>query len=243
MLSHSSALPIRISTFKQEGILQVSKWIKAQVLLSIEEMHHLIEALQPCFFVVVSEPISAQDALITPANFIEQYSRYVAFLQRGEVPPVEEFRRLFSCAVSTYLEAFYAITAGEKFLIKPIQPIVQLQAHHFFYSPLDQKFHPMVFSAESVSWGIQFSYPQLYQDPTSRHIIKVSDPVKFPNTLLFSKLMKWMRNATLPTPFEIEGKRVNAPIRIGKQSLGWVKKHPQLQKKHIDIAQINAVSS
>ena len=110
-----------------------------------------------------------------------------------------------------------------------------MQAHHFFFSPLDGKFHPMVLSNESISWGIQFSYPQLYQDPESRQIIKVSDGSVFPNTPLFSKLMKWMRSHTLPTPFLIEESRVNAPIRIGKSALTWIENHPQLKEKGIGI--------
>jgi hypothetical protein len=120
-------------------------------------------------------------------------------------------------------------------LIKPLKPVIQLQAHHFFYSTLDKKFHPMVLSQESVTWGLQFAYPQLYQDPKTRQVIKVTDSAEFPNSALFSQFSKWIRNATLPTPFEVEGVRVNSPIRIGKKMLGWIQQHPQLKKQGITI--------
>ncbi|MBS0603436.1 MAG: hypothetical protein JSS60_00190 [Verrucomicrobia bacterium] len=236
-----SPFPIRISSPKTEGILQVSKWLKIQVLLDTDEMNDLLKALGEVAFVVVSEPVEPQDAVISAGSFLAKYADYIHLLKQGEVPPADDFRRFFSSALSTTLDTFYAIAAGgNKFLIKPLKPVVQLQAHHFFYSDLDRKFHPMVLSAESVSWGVQFSYPQLFQDPKTRQIVKVADTPEFPNSALFSTLMKWMRSATLPTPFEVGSTRVNSPIRVGKKSLSWIKSHPQLQMKGIQVSQIRS---
>ncbi len=231
----AAAFPFRISSPKTEGILQVSKWLKVQVLLDAEEVKSLLEALGTVHFVVVSEPISVSEAVISSSLFLEKYREYVELLKQGSVPPTEQFRRPFSSAMTTTLESFYAIPAGEKYLIKPIKPVVQLQAHHFFYSSLDGKFHPMVLSPESISWGLQFSYPQLFQDPQTRQVIRVTDTPDFPNSALFSKLQKWIRSETLPTPFQVGGIRVNPPIRIGKKTLAWIKNHPQLKQRGIQI--------
>lgn len=228
--------PIRISSPKTEGILQVSKWTKVQVLLDAEEMHGLLEGLGNIYFVPVSEPVKAEEGVISGSDFLKKYTNYISLLKQGQVPPPEEFRRLFSCALSSTLDCFYAIPAGEgKFLIKPTKPVLQLQAHHFFYSDLDGKFHPMVLSPESISWGLQVSYPQLFQDPRTRKVVKVVDSPDFPNSALFLKLFRWMRSFTLPTPFQVNGRRVNAPIRIGKQSLAWIKNHPQLKQRGIQV--------
>ena len=232
------SLPIRASSLKTEGILQVSKWLKVQVLLDGNEMQQLIQTLREVFFVVVSEPIKADEAIILPDVFLEKYNEYIDLLKQGHVPNPDQFRRFFSSALSSNLDTFYAIDAAGKFLIKPKKPIVQLQAHHFFYSDLDGKFHPMVVSADSISWGLQISYPQLFQDPITRQVNKVTDSPDFPNTGMFAKLLKWMRSSTLPTPFEVKGVRVNSPIRIGKQSLAWIKNHPQLKQKEIQIFRI-----
>ncbi len=231
------SFPIRISSPKTEGILQVSKWTKVQVLLDAEEMRALLESLGNIYFIPVSELV--KEGVISASGFLEKYSDYISLLKEGKVPPSEEFRRLFSCAMSTTLDCFYAIAVGEgKFLIKPTRPVVQLQAHHFFYSDLDKKFHPMVLSPESISWGLQISYPQLFQDHHTRKVIKVVDSLDFPNSALFLKLLRWMRNFTLPTPFQVKGSRVNAPIRIGKQSLAWIKNHPQLKQRGIEVLEL-----
>lgn len=234
-----STVPIRISSPKTEGILQVSKWLKVQLLIDAAEMHDLLLVLQPLHCVVVSEPVKSEEAVIAVSAFEEKYAHYVSLLQQGHVPRTEDFRRYFSSALTTTLDAFYALSAGgEKYLIKPIKPVVQLQAHHFYYSDLDGKFHSMVLSEESITWGIQFSYPQLFQDPHTRQIVKVTDAPAFPNSALFSKLMKWMRNNTLPTPFEVNGARINCPIRIGKKSLSWIKSHPQLKKRGMIVSSL-----
>ena len=248
------SFPIRISSPNVEGRLQVSKWLKVQVLLDVDEMQDLLQVLQSPFFVVVSEPVPAAEAIISMAAFLEKYADYVHYLKRGEVPPPEKFRRFFSCAISSSLESFYALRVNletavrdgkviqdfdsEKFLMKPIQPVLQLQAHHFFYSDLDGKFHPMVMSPDSISWGLQISYPQLAQDPLTRQIAKVVDGTKYLNTALFTTLMKWMRGSTLPTPFEVNHVRVNSPIRVGKKSLAWIENHPQLKRKGICVHRI-----
>jgi len=230
-------LPIQISSPKTEGILQVSKWIKTQVLLDVDEMQQLLQALGSVFFVVTSEPVAADEAVILPDDFLKKYTDYIHLLKQGQVPSVNEYRRCFSCALSSSLETFYAVAAGtDRFLIRPKKPVVQLQAHQFFYSDIDGKLHPMVLSAESISWGLQFSYPQFFQDPVSRQIIRITDSAHFPNTALFTKLAKWMRSHSLPTPFEVKGVRINSPMRIGKQSLAWIKSHPQLKQKDIQVA-------
>jgi hypothetical protein len=226
----------RQSTPQVEGLLQVSKWLKTQVLLDSKEMGSLIEALFPFYIVSVSGPVSSEESVVSAASFLEAYTEYVELLKKGLVPPVERFRRLFSCALSRTLDSFYAMALGaDRYLIKPVMPVIQLQAHHLFYSTLDQKFHPMVFSAESTSWGLQFSYPQLFQDPKTRGVVKVSDTERFVNSALFSTFLRWIRSHTVPTPFMVGGVRTNVPMRVGKLALSWVASHPQLKAQGISL--------
>lgn len=226
--------PLQISSPQKEGVLQVSKWLKIQVLLDLDEMQDLLKILDPVFFVSASQPVQAKEIVIEPKIFLEKYAQYISLLKQGLIPPNEEFRRFFSCGLSNDLESFYALaTHGDRFLVKPKMPVVQCQAHHFFYSPLDEKFHPMVLSKDSVSWGIQFSYPQLFQDPATHQVVKVGKT--FSNSALFATLQKWIRNFTMPTPFIVQNKRTNSSIRIGKKSLSWIKSHPQLKQKEINV--------
>lgn len=228
------AFPIRISTPKQEGILQVSKWLKFQVLLDSSEMRELLQ--EDIFIANASEIVEPPDALISKERFLHQYQSYVDALSHGKVPEEKQYRSLFSSLITADLNALYAIQVkADKYLLKPIQPVIQLQAHSFFYSQLDGKFHPMVLSEESISWGIQLAYPQLFQDPKTHKIAKVFDGDAFANTPLFQRVQRWMRNATQSTPFEVNGVRTNSPIRMGKKVFSWIENHPQLKAKGIKI--------
>lgn len=233
---NTTLFPFRISTPKNEGILSVSKWTKCQVLLDDEEMSQLFAFLAPLTICVVSEPVKKGCEIIDSEEFLEKYRDYISGLKAGNLVDESLLRRYFSSALTCSSDLLYAVVVGrDKYLIKPIKPVIQLQAHHFFYSHLDKKFHPMVLSTESVTWGVQFSYPQLYQDPKTHRIAKVIDSPEFPNTALFAKLMKWLRNHTLPTPFFVQKSsyRVNTPIRIGKKCRTWIQNHPQLKDKGI----------
>jgi hypothetical protein len=226
---------MRISTPKIEGALQVSKWIKCPVLLDIEEMRELLEVLAPSSLFAVSAPVpSGQESLSAP-QFLSLYAQYVEALRQGQTPDSALFRAPFSSALSRTADPFYAMNlSSEMRLIKPVQPVIQLQAHHFFYSSLDRKFHSMVLGAESISWGIQFSYPQLFQDPHTRRVVSVKE--RFENTELFAALRRYLRSATLPTPFLVDGQRTNSPMRIGKRAMLWAREHPQLKSRGIQLA-------
>jgi hypothetical protein len=228
---------LKVSSLQEEGVLQVSKWLKFQVLLDEEEMVSLLETLDPIFIAVVSEAVGEEDGLVQTEEFLNAYRGYVQTLKAGTIPEEKGLRRYFSAALTRSLDALYRMRVGtDKYLIKPIQPIIQLQGHQFFYSTLDEKFHPMVLSQNSVSWGVQFAYPQLYQDPKLGTIAKVAHGPECPNTSVFTQLTRWMRDQTLPTPFIVNGKRTNSPIRLGKRCLSWIAKHPQLIEKGIGVA-------
>jgi hypothetical protein len=103
------------------------------------------------------------------------------------------------------------------------------------YTPLDGKFRSMVHSQGAIFWGLQFSFPQLYRNPMEGEIFKTNDTDKFPNAQLYRTLQQWLRQATIPTPFEVEGKSINVSMRLGRQCLPWINQHPQLADQGIVV--------
>jgi hypothetical protein len=101
---------------------------------------------------------------------------------------------------------------------------------------LDGKFHSIAQGKETITWGLQFSYPQVFQDPKSKSFSKVTNTLEFPNTALFLAQQKWMRQNTLPTPLIVQGKKINLPVRLGKRCFSWIEKHPHLIEKGFQIA-------
>ena len=223
-------LSIKLSSEK----FSVSKWLKHQVLLDVAEMEELCRHLAPFQFFNVSEITALQDLELSLDRFLKSYQDYIDILKAGRVPLDRQIQRHLSCALSVNADALYAhAVQPEKYMAKPLRPLVQMQQHRFFPSKTGGTINPMVMSPASIHWGIQLAYPQIFFDGASYS--KVSDETLFPNTALFTKLVKWLRAQTVPTTFLWDDKKVSTPIRLGKQCFTWIHNHAQLKEQGIGI--------
>lgn len=231
---------LRISTH-QEQPLQASKWLQIQALLDIDEMALLLDVLAPfylfqCGSITQRGPGGEGGQKESKEAFLARYNTYIESLKSGVLPPIPSYQLFFSSVLTVVNDCLYVVPIGDdRQLIRVSKPVIQMQACTIDYSPVDNKFRSMVFGSQNIPWGIQFSYPQLYQDPISKQPENVKDPVLYPNTHLFRILQKWMRQHTIPTPFIVDGKVINVPMRLGKHCLSWINKHPQLISKGISV--------
>jgi hypothetical protein len=215
--------------------LQASKWLKCPVLLEVDEMHDLLTTLSPFWIFNVSSVISVDNGSILMEEFLEVYKMYMTSIKQGQLSKDPFIRSYFSSIWTVTTEALYTVLLPDRQqMIKVEKPVVQLQAHQFDYSTVDGQFRSMVFGPNNISWGVQFSYPQLYQD-SLMEIKKVNESPEFPNTAFFRHLQRWVRQRTIPTPFLVAGKQVNVPIRLGRQCLDWINRHPQLSARGLKV--------
>lgn len=225
---------LRESTLAREGKLLVSKLFKIPVLLDTQELALLLEHLEKPSFYLITQICDKAEGILSADQFIKIYDSYICFLKEGHIPPQTLFHSPFSSALSCSQDLFYSIAIDEKrHLIKACKPVIQLQLNNIQYSKEDGSIRSQVFGQEGISWGIHFSYPQLYQDSHTQEIFDVDD--SFPNTAIFRRFQKWIRYNTMATPFVIEGKRMNEPIRLGKSCFSWINSHRQLKEKGIKI--------
>lgn len=226
---------LRIST-AEEAPLEASKWLQCQALLSADEMQFLFESLNP-FFLFLTGIITAQgQGEISKASFLELYKGYISDLRSGKEPRLSDYRPYFSAVLTADASALYKILIeNDRQLVRIAKPVIQMQAHNIDYSPLDGRFRSMLFGSGSISWGIQFSFPQLFHDSTSKEVLQTRHLTENANTQLFQRLQKWMRNYTAPSPFCIQGSVTHVPARLGKECFSWINSHPQLAKKGLSI--------
>jgi hypothetical protein len=227
---------LRISQSSEEGKFSVSKWLKHQVLLDFAEMEELCRHLAPFNFYNVSEITSLEDLELSQEQFLKSYQEYLEMLKAGKNPLDRQIQRHFSCAITVDPNTLYAQTIQtDKYMAKPLKPLVQMQQHRFFHSKDAGAIHPMVMSRESIHWGVQFSYPQIFLDGATGTFSKVSNEGVFPNTALFTKLVKWLRSNTAPTTFLWEDKKISTSLRLGKQCFSWIHNHTQLKEQGINV--------
>lgn len=215
--------------------MEASKWLQVQALLDLNEMTELFQALGDFKIYRIGAIIDSNETEFAREKFLETYSHYISELKKGKVPEESDYRSAFTSVITVSPDFVEAVPVeGSKQIIRVIKPVIHLLVHRLGYSVIEEKFRPMVKGKDSITWGVQFSYPQLFQE--KEEVFKVDESESFPNTHLFHILQKWMRQKTIPTPFLVEGKKMNVPIRLGKNCLSWINRHPQLIEKKITVA-------
>lgn len=227
--------PLRLGTGK-EPPLQASKWLDLPLLIDAEEMHGLFSSLGPFKIFRVGTVCARNEGEVSHEEFLTEYAVYVESLKRGVIPEEKRYRPLFSSIFTLtddYL--FQVVVRDEKRIIRVDKPVLQLQVNQIAYSEADGKFRSMVFGKDSILWGIQFTYPQLFQESESREVFSVLSHPQFLNTVLFRQLQLWVRQNTVPTPFKVGEQKINVPLRLGKQCFNWINSHPQLVNSPIRV--------
>lgn len=226
-------IPLEISTPCHEGVLFVSKSRKLPVLLSIEEMESLLNHLGPIWMFDASRPLPLNSLEIQKEEFLSAYRKYIEGIQRKKLIDEKLLHPFFSSIITCDLNCVYAQkVSGGRYLIKVRKPCIQLQRHHFVYS---KSFHLGVMGKESVTWGIQFSYPHLYMDPKTKAIGKVAKNSTFLNTERFHRFSKWIRSNTRATPYVINNNLTNQPMRLGLSCFSWINRHPGLIQRGLRV--------
>jgi len=218
----------RISTLQLEGAFQAAKWLKIQVLVEPSELAILLE--QEFSIYPLSGAHSFDSIPVKKEMFLFAYQSWIQQLKEGIIPGETELRLWSAAAWTNSPSAIWLQEIpGNKYLAKPCEPFLQCQIHYMGYSRLDGVFRPMVLGSSSIFWGLQFSFPQVYQHPKTGEFLEVE------GFGLFDQVRKWSREYTVPTPMLVDGKRMNIPIRLGKKCFSWINAHPQLQMKDLSV--------
>ena len=208
--------------------MQVSKWLDVAALIDVAEMEAMKSALPPFSIYYNGSVVDKGKEKISWEEFIRVYGEYVQALKEGKMPSESICRPLFS-SVWTIDDSSVLLTETPtgQVIPRPWQPVVQLQFHRISISDVDGKVRSMVFGKDTIFWGIQWSFPQLYMHPETREIIKLVQNDANGNFGFFKELQRWMRHHTEPAVFMIKGEKVATPVRIGLECKGWIKSHPQ----------------
>ncbi|MBU6383932.1 MAG: hypothetical protein KGQ49_05485 [Verrucomicrobia bacterium] len=224
-------MTLRISTPEREGTYQGSKYLKYQVLCDENELGRLFQRLGAVWMYRLTG--LNDGAPIEPGRFLLEYAQWMAALREGRVPSDQALRSLLASAWTVEPDALWKQEVpGKQYIVKLAKPVVQVQAHFFTYSALDEVFRPMTMGPGNIFWGLQFSFPQIYQDPKTMEFLEVEE---CPNATLFQTIKQWVRDETRATPFVVAGKKTNVPIRLGKGCFSWIHRHPQLNEQKIGV--------
>lgn len=198
---------------------QASKWFKLPLFLNKIEMQAFLEKLPDVTIAPLSGVIPEKETELSKEGFLALYEGYLKTLP--------QFSPRIISAITLDQNDLRAVPVEGGLLMRIVRPVVQVQPYYLNYSTTDGKFHEMSYSRDSLSWGLLFSFPQLFSDPATKDALKVSDE-DFANAALFKSIQRFAREHTVPTPFLVNGKLINHSSRIGKQMIQDIHIHPQL---------------
>ena len=228
--------PERIST-KDAPVFMASKWLHFDFLVETDELKELFDSIGTPIFLFSTMGVQQKNKSQIPLDqFLHTWQRYLETLKSGKGVQDSEFRFFFTACLTRDLKALRAVDiANEREVISAYEPMVQMQIHRFSYSETDKKFHSQAFGADSISWGLRLSYPQLYQYPQTRVVENALDEAKFINASIVPQIRSWLRKVSLPVPFIVDEVHTNEPMRIGRGCFSWINTHPDLVRKHIQV--------
>lgn len=169
--------------------LQASRFLKHVVLLTPDTLTELINHLH-CEVCNISKVVEKRDF---KEEFLKAYAQYYAMLLKQEVD-VFSLRSLLTCALSLDFNAFNEnILSVSRRIISVKSPVVYVRL--MTYQCLaNNRVIPFALGKDVHTFGLVFSFPQLYRDPTSkenRNALKESR-----NAALWKSITQWIRRET-----------------------------------------------
>ncbi len=185
---------------------QASQWLKIHALLTPEELLALGAACAPFELFPLGRVVMETDLPGSIENFGELYRSAL----EGKASP-----HALACAWTVESEAIRvkSLANNGRALIEILSPVLQIRAHFVRQSEADGSIRSMAWGPDALFWGMEFSYPQIYQQARDCEIVSA---LQLPNAQLFRKLRQWIRDETEPTAFSVEGKKVVSPVRMGR---------------------------
>lgn len=221
---------ILISTLIKEGPFLASKWNKQIAFLDPTELKELFSHLSPFSIHPLGKVVEKEQSEISLEAFIDSYTGLIDRLKIQGFLQKEDFKAFDAFAISCKKDAFYLLEIKNGYLIKPRAPHIMIRPHFFDYS---DRFRSGVLGLNSLFWGLEFSFPHIFQDPKTKKIEKVS--VLSENSILFTKIRKYLRKISNSTTFTVGDKKYPVAYRLGKKCFPLIKNYTKLHNRDIHV--------
>ncbi|PIS01090.1 MAG: hypothetical protein COT84_04225 [Chlamydiae bacterium CG10_big_fil_rev_8_21_14_0_10_35_9] len=224
-------MSLKKGSVKEKGLFKASKWLHYPILCDPSELEQLFALWERFSIYSIGKVHSKNIQEISRKDFLSSFTKSIENLKKNTVSTKD---LMLPAVITEDKDCLYQYSPKENYYILKVErPVIQCQLHKFRFSHLDGSIRSMVFSNDSVFWGIQFSFPTLFQDPFTNQIVKVDET--FSNAHFVPLLRKWMRQHTFPVHFLYEDKILNSGMRLGKKCFSWINNHPELQAINLSV--------
>lgn len=227
-------MQFEVSLPQAQNRYRASKWIAFQMLLTRNELEDLFNEISAQVFCCIAKVDEEKNLLYHKESYLSLYTSYLEALKSQNKFLIKQLLISLNVALAYDESSLYKVLApNNKCLIKIKKPCIQVKPFNFVYHFGLEKFLTNIKSEEAIYFGLEFSFPQIFQDPQSQEIQSLFKNNLSLSETYFNKIRLFVREKTKPAKFLISDKRKVATFRIGKTCAGFVEELSFLKEKQL----------
>ncbi len=121
------------------------------------------------------------------------------------------------------------------YFAKERMPGIRINLHSFSWDVSHRAIHSNVYAKNNITWGLEFSYPQIFAASINAEPIYVLKSKEMPNNDLFTSLKQWVRRQSKPVSFFYQGTPIISTLRLDKKASSWIGQHEGLKKHELEV--------
>jgi hypothetical protein len=211
--------------------LQASLWMSQRVLLTPEELIDLFGFLPSFELYSLSHVGSKEGFHVSKERFLELYKAFfMSFFHKKDMS-FYTFKKQLTVGMTCKEYTLYLTEPSSgPFLIHMQEPSVVIGPCVFHYDNAAKKILYADHMTNAMRMGLEFKFPQFYQDPQTLQPVKHFTDPSNPNTRLFKGLQKWCReNAKVVFLEKDAEERFSPGCKVGNQCLDQLSNFFDLQ--------------
>jgi hypothetical protein len=212
--------------------LQASLWMSQRVLLTPDELIELFDFL-PSFELYNLAHVGSKEGFhITKELFLECYKAFFMSFFHQKDASFYTFKKQLTVAMIGEEETLYLTEPSSgTFLIHMQKPSVVIGPCIFHYDSAAKKILYADHKTQAIRMGLEFKFPQFYQDPQTLQPVKHFTDLSNPHTRLFKALQKWCREHAKVVFLEKKPEERFSPgCKVGNQCLEQLSNFFDLQR-------------
>lgn len=208
------------------------------MLLDPSTLEQIFSHLSPVYFVNLSVTNSEQELLFSKERVLAFYSDYIEQIKAGKEVDHLAVKKKLSLHMTKEPSSCYkmGLDGRDVYFVKEREPGIRVMLHQFAWDLENKETHSNVHGKGGISWGLEFSYPQIFGSSLGGDVIYLAKEKQRANTLLFTELKRLVRRFSKPVAFLLDGQRVQTTLRIDDGAKAWVGAHQGMKDHGIEVA-------
>ncbi|PCI76629.1 hypothetical protein COB21_04165 [Candidatus Aerophobetes bacterium] len=219
------------------GEMQASKWLRIRILLDEKTLTQWFDLIGQVCFVNLFATKSEDALIVSPEEVLSRYTQYMEQIKAGKEVDHAYFQKKLTLHMTKDPKSCYktALKGKSIYFAKEKAPGVRMALFGFSWDKSHREIHSNVYSKTTISWGLEFSYPQIFSGSLDTEVVYLAQEKDRPNSALFVQLKQLIRRASKPVKFIYEDQKIISSLRMDKTGGAWINNHFGLKENSLKV--------